>query len=489
MTKSKKIFVFALDGATWKLLDRWIEKGHLPFLAKLVNQGIKRDLISTIPPRTAPAWASFISGLTPAEHGIYDFLVTRDVFGNREEEMVNGGWLGKNKFWKKWEREGKKIGLINLPLGYPVEKVNGVLISSFLTPEGAQFAYPSKMIDRLERLGLGRDKIGLLDQYMEKKTNREIFELVKAQLDQRFRGAKQLIEEMNFDFFFFYCRETDIVQHLFWRGRQTLELYRRLDRLLGDFYEFLGKKYGKRNFYFLLMSDHGFHPSPKIQVNLYPWLRKQGLLKTSLKASLARVFRKLAIWERDKSNSRFNRWGESPLLRVGIFGIWLNRKLLGRRYQQYRHELIEALRQLKFGNRRVFQLVAPREEIYPRGRKKWLWDIIWLTRPYFVIGPCSIERKVFISASNPIRDRLLGWHDSDRRGIFLIKGVGARRLLRPWQNKEIFIWDLPQIFDLIMGYRKRKSIKLSRTARSKRLKLSDKERGILAQRLKNLGYL
>ena len=130
---SKRIFVFGLDGATWKLINRWIIKGYLPFFKQLARQGVKRDLISTIPPRTAPAWASFITGKNPGEHGVYDFLIKQNLFNQKKEKLVNGSCLGKNKFWKQWPK--KRIGLINLPLTYPIEKINGVVITSFLTPK------------------------------------------------------------------------------------------------------------------------------------------------------------------------------------------------------------------------------------------------------------------------------------------------------------------------------------------------------------------
>ena len=69
---SKRVFVIGLDGATFDLLDPWIEDGRLPNLKKLMEKSAYGRLESTIPPISPPAWTSFMTGVNPGKHGIYD---------------------------------------------------------------------------------------------------------------------------------------------------------------------------------------------------------------------------------------------------------------------------------------------------------------------------------------------------------------------------------------------------------------------------------
>jgi predicted AlkP superfamily phosphohydrolase/phosphomutase len=68
------VIVIALDGATFDLLDPWLDEGVLPTLARLIAGGVSGRLSSTLPPITAPAWASFMTGKNPGKHGVFDFF-------------------------------------------------------------------------------------------------------------------------------------------------------------------------------------------------------------------------------------------------------------------------------------------------------------------------------------------------------------------------------------------------------------------------------
>ncbi|MFH1561194.1 MAG: alkaline phosphatase family protein [Patescibacteria group bacterium] len=469
-----RIFVFGLDGASWKLIDPWIKEGRLPFLGQLSRQGIKKDLISTMPPRTAPAWASFISGQTPDEHGVYDFFVKDNPFVDGDGRLVNGSWL-TNKFWKKWKQ--KRVALINLPLGHPVERVRGVLVSSFLTPPQAQFVYPAKMASVLIQLGYQSGQLGFLDEHLGQETNRQLLAQVKVQMQARFRLAEYLLKNDDFDFFFMLLRATDLCQHLFWKDKRTLKIYQEIDSFLADFYRKASKKYGARNIQLMIISDHGFHPTPTWQFNIYPWLRQNGFLPRSVKAQAGALLRKVWFWEKDKTKSRFKDWGLEKTVRIGSFGLWTKNL-------STRKELVEKLSNLEFMGKKVFQLLDLRENVYPKSKKGSIWDLVWLTNPEFSIGPCSIERKLFVKNGPGLK----GTHDSDRRGIFLFKGVGGKRILRDWENKDLHIWELSQLFNKIFGLDKTKTKARPRLP-TKSKALSKEEEELIKKRLRQLGYL
>ncbi len=68
-----RVLVLGLDGIDPLLLDRFMAAGALPHFARLAATGYRR-LATTIPPQSPVAWSTFITGLDPGGHGIYDFV-------------------------------------------------------------------------------------------------------------------------------------------------------------------------------------------------------------------------------------------------------------------------------------------------------------------------------------------------------------------------------------------------------------------------------
>jgi predicted AlkP superfamily phosphohydrolase/phosphomutase len=68
----RQVIVLGVDGMDPGFLERhWSE---LPNLARLRDQGGSRRLATTMPPQSPVAWSTFITGLDPAQHGIFDFV-------------------------------------------------------------------------------------------------------------------------------------------------------------------------------------------------------------------------------------------------------------------------------------------------------------------------------------------------------------------------------------------------------------------------------
>jgi len=68
----KKIIVLGIDGLDPGFLERhWAD---LPSLNSLRQRGDFRPLATSIPPQSPVAWSTFITGMDPGGHGIYDFV-------------------------------------------------------------------------------------------------------------------------------------------------------------------------------------------------------------------------------------------------------------------------------------------------------------------------------------------------------------------------------------------------------------------------------
>ena len=78
MTQSQQphrpqVLIIGLDGATFDLIKPWVATGQLPTFKHLMDTGTRGNLESTIPPITPPAWTSFMTGMNPGKHGVFNF--------------------------------------------------------------------------------------------------------------------------------------------------------------------------------------------------------------------------------------------------------------------------------------------------------------------------------------------------------------------------------------------------------------------------------
>ena len=72
--ESARVLILGLDGATFTVLEPFMQSGLMPNLAKLTQGGVRADLRSTMPPLTPPAWTTLMTGKRPGHHGVFDFF-------------------------------------------------------------------------------------------------------------------------------------------------------------------------------------------------------------------------------------------------------------------------------------------------------------------------------------------------------------------------------------------------------------------------------
>lgn len=70
----RRVIVLGFDGLDHELTRQMIDIGRLPGLARLAGTGGFSALGTSIPPQSPVAWSSFITGLDPGGHGIFDFI-------------------------------------------------------------------------------------------------------------------------------------------------------------------------------------------------------------------------------------------------------------------------------------------------------------------------------------------------------------------------------------------------------------------------------
>ena len=70
----RRVIFVGLDGADWSLLDRYAADGTMPALARLNREGASGTLTTIHPPLSPLIWTTMLTGVSPLEHRILDFL-------------------------------------------------------------------------------------------------------------------------------------------------------------------------------------------------------------------------------------------------------------------------------------------------------------------------------------------------------------------------------------------------------------------------------
>ena len=291
---------------------------RLPTLAQLVAGGITGPLASTLPPITAPAWASFMTGKHPQQHGIYDFF---HHVGQGQVRMVSNAEIESALFWEYLSAAGIRCGILNVPLTHPPRPLAGYIIPGLLSPDQAETTYPVHVWQPYsQELGPYRLTPELLYRPgNETQFIAELHDVTNTQLSY----AERLLTDDPVDLFMLHILATDIAQHKLWRHMDPthpwhegadshrfadaiLDLYVRIDTALAALLAMLPAESSV-----IVMSDHGFGPQHHT-INLNILLYSAGLL--SFKAGVGGRLRRLA--SRSRAGTRFGQrlWRRERLL-------------------------------------------------------------------------------------------------------------------------------------------------------------------------------
>ena len=433
---SKRVFVIGLDGATFDLLDPWIEDGRLPNLKKLMEKSAYGRLESTIPPISPPAWTSFMTGVNPGKHGIYDFVTFKP--NSFKKVLINSSYIKSKRLWDLVGENGRKSIILYVPITYPPDKVEGVMISGIPVPPNGEFIYPKEMGKELE------DKLGRwwmeidgerFRDFQEEKFLSEIYQT----LESRFRVAHYLMTK-EWDLFILVFMETDLVQHLLWEEKERciLPLYMKIDEMIGQLMEFLSEEDTV-----VILSDHGFGSIRKT-LYLNTWLREKDFLVErkqwlhSKETPDTEIFHrrggpsllKRIKWALRKKRPVIN-WGKTQayFINTGQFhGIRINLK--GREpegivnlgeYDHVRDKIIKKLKAMvdEEEGRRVIECVFRREDIYSGPYIDQAPDVIFIPDYEYILSD-RIRNHIF-------KRRNDGRGVHRREGILIIHGPNVRK--------------------------------------------------------------
>jgi predicted AlkP superfamily phosphohydrolase/phosphomutase len=468
-----KVLVIGLDGATFDLIGPWIEAGALPNLQRLMQRGASGKLRTTLPPISSSSWSSFVTGTNPGKHGLVDFVYPGT--DSYKVTMVDATSRRTRALWNWLNDAGYKVGLVGIPTTYPVEPVDGFMISGFLTPgTDREWAYPPDLKRELQA-ELGEFLLAPNERYRSTPHLDRFLEDLTASVENRTRAALYLMRTRPWDLFAVVYWDTDMVQHETWRlldpnhpRHDPIEAAAYRDKIL-DFHRKVDADVGRllaavdSDTLVVVMSDHGFGPVHSFFLT-NSWLSSLGYLKfkrnpwTGFKRLLFRLgYTPLRMFRITKAvglaslrkSVRFQRkaglvnrvflsfndvdWAQTRAFSIGSFGqVYINLAGVrpqgivrpGREYEELKDRLVQeaqALRDPRTGEPLVDR-VFRREEIYDGPYTARTPDLIVQTRgwEYMAFGHADF-------GSNKLVEPIAGLSGHHRlEGILILSGAGVR---------------------------------------------------------------
>jgi predicted AlkP superfamily phosphohydrolase/phosphomutase len=468
----RKVFCIGLDGGTFDLIDPFIKEGHLPHIKKLIDGGARATLNSVILPFTPQAWGSFMTGVNPGKHGVFGFKQKAD--SDYSFQFVNNRSLKTKTLWNILSEMNKKVILINIPMTYPPEEGNGILIGGMDSPGiDSNFTFPAEIKEVLSQVA--KDYVihlhvgaGYLDNDVKR---RKAVESLLKMIDARERAVLYFMDNYPWDFYAVNFSATDQVQHHFWKYMEgdnefrdaVLSIYKRVDEAIGRITAGLGDETT-----LFVMSDHGAGAASDIVFFIDEWLKEKGLLTfkkvalltsikrrvikflltflskklpSGLKDTLMRIFPGMRVKSQgyilrsliDWSATRVFSGEHEATLRINLKGRDQRGIVNETEYEDVRDYLIKELDDLKHPEtgEKIIGKVYKKEELYEGPYLKAAPDLIVCARDFaHQIRGGPYKRRTYrkvLSKKDPQDFFVNGVHRLN--GIFIAYGDGIRNNL------------------------------------------------------------
>ncbi len=298
MTARRKTLLIGLDGATFSVLDPYVETGVMPFLGSLMARGTRAPLRSIVPALTPPAWTSLVTGKHPGQHGVFDFFQKEEP-GSIYFSYASSQDVRSATIWSLASDQGLKITSLNFPLMFPAPAVEGSVVPGGMMPwrQLRLGCHPPGLFQRLKNLPDFEPR-EMLDMEMEVKAidgcpEEEYADWVELHIRRERRWAQvlaYLMEDEPADLTAIMFDGVDKLQHLCWRfidpasrpehptdwERAMIERCERyftsLDGLIREIVQRAGD-----DTTVILASDHGFGPTRDV-FHVNSWLEREGYL-------------------------------------------------------------------------------------------------------------------------------------------------------------------------------------------------------------------
>ncbi len=406
MRSKPRLVLIGVDGASHTLVTQGIAEGRLPTFRALAAGRPTRPLVTPFPPHTAPGWASIFTGVSPGEHGIYQFWELQAPGYRPALATVTD--FGREPLWRTLERYGLSVGMFHVPMTHPPAPLSGGYMLTWPLAPTLGYSWPRSLVGELAARGL-HYRSDLMTMYRE---DVDYLSAARAQIDAKVDTLLYLMEARPVDALFAVFTEIDRVSHYYWGeeegpAAEVAAIYDHMDAELGRLLAAIPEQTAV-----LVVSDHGFGLC-QTKVNVNAVLERAGLvttrqaqapLRTPSSVHFSDIGQAVGLgWFRARGPDREIDWARTRayMPAPGCYGVNLNRA--GRQREGIVEdadataivgELASIFADLAQDGLPVFKVV-PREEVYHGHRLGEAPDLLLLPNRWDVMPAPDLDGPVF----------------------------------------------------------------------------------------------
>jgi predicted AlkP superfamily phosphohydrolase/phosphomutase len=283
-----RVLALAFDGADYDLVRRLMGEGRLPTISRLAREGTFGPLRSTIPAFTPTAWSTFLTGLNPGRHGIFNFTTNPNRGTQKFESAAS---RAGTPIWRLLGAAGVRSAFVGVPFTYPAEPIDGIVVTGYGGPERPQIVPETAE----QRIFAAYPDLVTAHHPMGERWWEDFPAYTERLLEhaEQIAGVCKLVFELEPDLGLLCVdfMSTDHVGHLGYArfdpehpahaatgaGDELLRVYERVDELCGELIDAAADRYGEEPAV-LLFSDHGMKPIYWM-FHVDRWLEERGHLR------------------------------------------------------------------------------------------------------------------------------------------------------------------------------------------------------------------
>jgi predicted AlkP superfamily phosphohydrolase/phosphomutase len=398
----RRLVIIGLDGVPYRLLKDLSENGIMPNTQSIMENGVLRQMESTIPEVSSVAWSSIITGKNPGQHGIFGFTDFRQ--GTYRLSFPNFDDLKASPFWKR--DNTRRSVIINVPATFPASKLNGVHISGFVALNLEKSTYPTSLVPKLKELDYRLD--------VDSSKAHKSMDLFLADLDRTLKARievyRYLWDKENWSTFMLVFTGTDRLSHFLWDAYEDpahryhsdfLNHFRKIDGITGEISQGMDD-----NDCLVMLSDHGFESLDE-HVNINYLLQEEGFLKLKDES------------RKDFSDIDFG----TEAFALDPARIYINRKdkypegsVSSRRVKKVINKLIDLFDSLQINGKKVIKKIYRRDEIYRGPFINQAPDLV-------LLGEAGFNLKANIKAKSLWEKNIFTGKHTQQDAFLLIRGM------------------------------------------------------------------
>jgi predicted AlkP superfamily phosphohydrolase/phosphomutase len=307
------VLIIGWDGVDWTVLQPMLDAGELPVLSGLIERGAHGDCLSTVPSHSWCAWPTFMTGLNPAGHAVFDILEHKPGVSKRLPITYRS--IKARNIFQDFSDANKTSLALNIPLTFPTPEINGKVVAGGVLPASRSYTYPVELQQELDRNA--PFPVNGMSWTTFRNRPEAFLEECADITTKRQRSFEYLLDTTEWDFGVLVYVSTDRIQHCLMQyvcpehpdyeklkdtpvAKQTRAMYQQLDAGLAELL-----KRTTDDDLVIFMSDHGHQPCTRT-------------------CTMDRILQHLGFLEFGRGSLAFNliRWGPGRRIARRLYDIF-----------------------------------------------------------------------------------------------------------------------------------------------------------------------